>query len=96
LASHVLGQLARRVAVDWQHRWGFTPLLLETFVDPGRFAGTCYRAAGWQLLGKTSGRGLARPGHAYSSSPRLVLVKPLHAHCRGMLCADALPGGIVP
>jgi hypothetical protein len=92
LASHVLGQLARRVAADWQHQWGFVPLLLETFVDPTQFAGTCYRAAGWELLGETSGRGLARPGKHYSSTPRLVLIKPLHEDCRRLLCAESLPG----
>jgi hypothetical protein len=92
LASHVLGQLARRVAVDWQHQWGFIPLLLETFVDPAQFAGTCYRAAGWELLGETSGRGLARPGKHYSSTPRLVLIKPLHEDCRRLLCTEPLPG----
>jgi hypothetical protein len=92
LASHVLGQLARRVREDWQCRWGFTPLLLETFVDPARFAGTCYRAAGWELLGETSGRGLARPGKSYQSTPRLVLVKPLHGHFRQLLCSAPLPG----
>jgi hypothetical protein len=95
LASHVLGQLARRVAADWQHQWGFVPLLLETFVDPTRFAGTCYRAGGWELLGEISGRGLARPGRRYRSTPRLVLVKPLHKDCRRLLCAGPLAGGIV-
>ncbi len=65
LASHVLGQLARRVRADWLQHWGFEPLLLETFVDPRHYAGTCYRAAGWQLLGETSGSGLARPGQTY-------------------------------
>lgn len=60
LASHVLGQLARRVRADWLAHWGFTPLLLETFVDPRYDAGTCYRAAGWELLGETSGSGLCR------------------------------------
>jgi hypothetical protein len=92
LASHVLGQLARRVREDWQCQWGFAPLLLETFVDPARFAGTCYRAAGWQLLGETTGHGLARPGKSYQSTPRLVLVKPLHGHFRRLLCSAPLPG----
>jgi hypothetical protein len=87
LASHVLGQLARRVAADWQRHWGFAPLLLETFVDPQRYRGTCYRAAGWQVLGQTSGRGLARPGKTYRSHPRLVLVKPLQADWRTRLCS---------
>ena len=95
LASHVLGQLARRTRADWQRQWGFTPLLMETFVDPRRYAGTCYRAAGWKLLGQTSGRGLARPGKSYRSTPRLVLVKPLDEGFRSLLCAAPLPGRVV-
>jgi hypothetical protein len=95
LASHVLGQLARRVAADWERWWGFAPLLMETFVDPRQYAGTCYRAAGWALLGQTSGQGLARPGKHYSSTPRCVLIKPLHTDCRRLLCAGPLPGGII-
>ena len=89
LASHVLGQLARRARADWLDHWGFEPLLLETFVDPRHYAGTCYRAAGWQLLGETSGRGLARPGQSYHSTPRQVWVKPLSADGRDRLCAVA-------
>ena len=89
LASHVLGQLARRVRADWLQHWGFEPLLLETFVDPRHYAGTCYRAAGWELLGQTSGRGLDRPGQTYRSTPRQVWVKPLTADWRTRLCAGA-------
>jgi hypothetical protein len=89
LASHVLGQLARRVRADWLQHWGFEPLLLETFVDPRYYAGTCYRAAGWELLGQTSGRGLARAGQTYRSTPRQVWVKPLSADWRTRLCAEA-------
>jgi hypothetical protein len=96
LASHVLGQLARHVTADWRSQWGFAPLLMETFVDPSRYAGTCYRAAGWELLGETSGRGLARAGKRYHSSPRLVLIKPLQADCRRVLCAEPLPGRPAP
>jgi hypothetical protein len=89
LASHVLGQLARRARADWLEHWGYEPLLLETFVDPRHPAGTCYRAAGWQLLGATSGRGLARPGQSYHSTPRQVWVKPLCADSRDRLCTVA-------
>ena len=95
LARHVLGQLARRASADWQRQWGFSPLLMETFVDPPRYTGTCYRAAGWKLLGQTSGRGLARPGKSYRSTPRLVLVKPLDEDFRWLLCAAPLPGRVV-
>jgi hypothetical protein len=94
LASHVLGQLARRARADWLDHWGFEPWLLETFVDPRHHAGTCYRAAGWQLLGATSGRGLARPGQSYHSTPRQVWVKLLCAEGRDRLCA--IPGNSRP
>jgi hypothetical protein len=47
LSSHVLGQLARQAADDWQQHWGYRPVLLESFVDPQRFHGSCYRGAGW-------------------------------------------------
>jgi hypothetical protein len=87
LASHVLGQLARRARSDWLEHWGFEPLLLESFVDPRQHAGTCYRAAGWQLLGETSGRGLARPGRTYHSTPRQVWVKPIGSDGRDRLSA---------
>jgi hypothetical protein len=87
LASHVLGQLARRVARDWDERWGFSPLLLETFVDPAHYSGVCYQASGWELLGETTGRGLAQPGKIYSSSPKLIYIKPLSKQCQSLLCS---------
>ncbi len=89
LSSHVLGQLALWVRADWLDHWGFAPLLLETFVDPRHYAGTCYRAAGWELLGETSGSGLARPGRTYTSSPRQVWIKPLRTDWRERLCATS-------
>ena len=92
LASHVLGQLARRVADDWQARWGYRPLLLETFVDPRHFSGTAYRAAGWELLGRTTGEGLVRPGRHYQTSPKLIFAKPLQADFRPLLCSEQLQG----
>ena len=56
LASHVLGQVARRVAADWQEKYGHGLQWLETFVERDRFAGICYRAANWQCVGQTTGR----------------------------------------
>ena len=56
LASHVLGQLARRIRQDWRDRYGFDPWLMETCVESAH-AGTCYRAANWTELGLTAGRG---------------------------------------
>lgn len=92
LASYALGQLARRVGEDWETRWGYRPLLLETFVDPAHFRGSCYRAAGWALLGRTSGDGLVRPGKQYQTSPKLIFAKPLQADFRALLCSDRLNG----
>ena len=57
LASHLLGRIAGRVSCDWQGLYGHPIYFLETFVDPQRFAGTCYRAANWLWLGRTTGRG---------------------------------------
>jgi hypothetical protein len=56
LASHLLGQVARRIHADWQQKYAHPVVLLETFVERDRFAGTCYRAANWQALGPTRGR----------------------------------------
>jgi hypothetical protein len=88
LASHVLGQLARRVAADWEERWGYRPALMETFVDPAQHRGVCYRAAGWQLIGETTGKGIRRPGYAYQTTRKLIFVRPLSQDFRGQLCAS--------
>jgi len=95
LASHVLGQLSRGVQEDWQQRWGYEPLLMETFVDPAEYSGTCYRAAGWIELGRTTGQGLSRKGQAYTSTPKLIYVKPLSKNFREQLCAGPLQGRVV-
>lgn len=88
LASHALGQLARRVRDDWQERFGYRPLLLETFVDPAHYQGTCYRAAGWTYLGNTTGEGLRRLGREYKTTPKMLFVKPLAKDCREQLCSE--------
>ena len=63
LASHLLGQVSRRLSPDWQHQYGHSIALLETFVDSSRFRGTCYRAANWIHVGETTGRSRNhRPG----------------------------------
>jgi hypothetical protein len=57
LASHILGKVARGLSDDWERMYGHPIYFAETFIDPLRFRGTCYRAANWQLLGLTTGRG---------------------------------------
>ena len=63
LASRVLGEAVRHLPDWWQQAHGYTPLLAETFVDPQRFDGTCYRAAGWAEAGATAGH--RRAGRDY-------------------------------
>jgi hypothetical protein len=77
LASHALGQVVRRLGDDWQQRWGYRPVVVETFVDPQYYAGTCYRSANWLNLGQTTGTGLPRKGKSYTSSPKQIFVLPL-------------------
>jgi len=92
LASHVLGQLARRVRGDSEKRWGYRPVLMETFVDPARYQGTSYQAAGWTMLGMTTGRGRCRPGCRYTTTPKMVYVRPLVRDFREKLSREHLAG----
>jgi hypothetical protein len=86
LASKVLGLAAQRLGADWQARYGYTPLLLETYVEARRFRGICYRAANWQQVGMTRGRGRGDRSHARARSPKHVLVLPLCQAARERLC----------
>ncbi len=92
LASHVLALVARRVGDDYEDRWGFRPMLMETFVDPERFQGTCYRAAGWVELGRTTGEGLRRRGKKYATTPKIIFARPLVKSFRRELCSNDLRG----
>lgn len=85
LASHVLGRLARRVRVDWQQVYGHPVHYLESFVEPGRHAGTCYRAANWHFLGKTTGRGKDDQTWKPNRPLKEVLGLPLTRHFRELL-----------
>jgi hypothetical protein len=57
LASHLLARVAQGIAEDWQQLYRHPVYLLETFIDPERFSGTCHRAANWRFVGLTTGRG---------------------------------------
>ena len=94
LSSHALGQLTRRVRADWQERWGYSPLLMETFVDPDKFSGTCYQSEGWIQLGRTTGRGLQRASRDYTSTPKRIYVKALADDFRERLCGGPLQGRV--
>jgi uncharacterized protein DUF4338 len=88
LASHILGKMARKISVDWQAIYNHPIHYLETFVDQERFAGTCYRAANWQHLGHTTGRGIKDKVHKVTLSIKDVLGYPLTRDFRKRLCGD--------
>jgi hypothetical protein len=77
LASHLLGQMVRRLSAEWERVYGHPVYFAETFVDPARFRGTCYRAANWTVLGRTTGRGHADLTHRANRSLKDVLGYPL-------------------
>ncbi len=90
LASHTLSLATKQIGRDWVQAYGYRPVLIETFVDPTRFAGTCYRAANWQLLGQTQGRGRLEPDRpeadqASRKSKKDIYVYPLQSDWRQCL-----------
>jgi hypothetical protein len=88
LASHVLGLAARVVSPEWQRLYGHPVYFLETFVDPGRFRGTCYRAANWVVLGQTTGRGKDDLTHRANRPVKDVLGYPLTPRFRELLSGE--------
>ena len=82
LASHVLSLATSRLRNDWHARYHVRPVLVETFVDPSRFAGTCYKAANWQRVGQSAGR---RDGQHKD-----IFVYPLTSSWRPILCKEPL------
>ena len=90
LASHVLGRMARRLAADWEQLYHHPIYFLETFVDPSRHQGSCYRAANWIVLGQTSGRGNRCPTKRPNRPVKLVLGYPLVKRFRELLGVSEL------
>ena len=89
LASKILAQSARQLAGDWERRYGYRPLLLETLVDAQRFRGTCYRAANWIWVGQTQGRGrMDREHQAHGLAPKDIYLYPLCRNVQQRLCHD--------
>ena len=90
LASHVLGLAVRRLRADWLGRYGYEPVLAETFIDKERFEGTCYRAANWIQVGETQGRGRQDSAHSCRSSIKRIFVYPLERQARERLCEGVM------
>ena len=97
LASRVLSLCGRRLSRDWEEAFGHPVLAVESFVDPERFAGTCYRAAGWEILGRTQGsRRHHRDFYVDDATPKELWVRCLHPKARKWLRAPALPPRYAP
>jgi hypothetical protein len=82
LASHILGLIVRRVALDWQRKYGHPLYLLETFVEKERFKGTCYQAANWIYVGETTGRSRNDRYNNLQVPIKQIYLYPLHKHFR--------------
>lgn len=92
LASKILSLAARQLPGDWEKRYGYRPLLLETLVDSARFRGTCYRAANWIPLGQTQGRGrMDRDHRAHGRAVKDIYVFPLCRAVHRRLCESPAP-----
>jgi len=92
LASHLLARGTRRLPADWLAGHGHPVLVAESFVDPARYEGTCYKAANWIHLGPTGG--FARDHRDFyldAEHPKQLWVRALHPQACAWLCADALP-----
>lgn len=94
LASHVLGLSASVVAKDWESAYGVRALLMETFVQPERFAGTSYKAANWVRVGSTRGRGRQDREHVAQAPVKDVYVYPLQGDWREQLCRAPASGAV--
>lgn len=91
LASHLLSLSLKRLGGDWYRRYGYRPLLLETYVDNERFKGTCYKAANWQYVGTTRGRGRQDRKHSGGVPIKDVYLYPLSPHAIRELGGDSRP-----
>lgn len=89
LASHILGRMAQMLPRDWERIYDHTIYYLETFTDPARWRGTCYRAANWIALGLTTGRGKAANGHRPNRPLKQVWGYPLSRDFRRRLTEPA-------
>lgn len=88
LASKILALAARTLPEHWQQRYAYRPVLMETFVDTERFAGTCYRASNWQYIGQTKGRGKLGPSGKRSVPIKDLWLYPLDPDFRRLLAVD--------
>jgi hypothetical protein len=86
LASRILSGILKPLRANWHWRYGYEPVLLETFVEIPRFSGGSYRAANWVRVGQTRGRGKLEKNHRQVAPFKDIWLYPLHPHFRRILC----------
>ena len=86
LASKILSKIARQLPVDWHRRYGYSPVLFETFVESQRHRGTCYKAANWVHVGQTVGRGKKSAVHHQIIPIKDIWLYPLRKDFATVLC----------
>ena len=86
LASRILSLAGKQIRDDWQSRYNYSPVLLETFVEIGRFTGACYKAANWTQVGETSGRGKLGKSSQRKLPRKYILLYPLTKDFKEQLC----------
>jgi Domain of unknown function (DUF4338) len=86
LASKILSRIARQLPHDWNERYGYRPVLLETFVESDRHRGTCYKAANWTHVGQTAGRGKNSRVHHQIIPIKDIWLYPLRKDFARVLC----------
>lgn len=92
LASRILGLCCRRLNQDWETAFGYPVLVVESFVDPQRFSGACYRASNWELLGRTQGcRRHHRDFYLDDGYPKELWVRALDSKAKKWLSAETMP-----
>jgi hypothetical protein len=91
LASQVLGAACKALGPQWRQRFGYAPVVAESFTDPEAYAGTCYKASGWQPVGMSEGNSRHRPDfYVPNQRPKRLWLKELCPQARARLCALAL------
>ena len=97
LASHCLSLNLQRLSADWLEQYGHPIALVETYVDPKRFEGTCYRAANWIEIGVTKGFGRSRLDfYQLHQQPKAIFLYPLVRNARHLLSAPVMPAAWAP
>lgn len=94
LASKILGLVIRELPAMWRRKWGYEPLLAETFCDVGKVEGTCYRAAGWERVGQTKGFSRVRHASDYyvpNGKAKVLYMKPLRPKAWDLIVSNELP-----